>query len=53
MTAQPTPHELIAKHRPTLDQALEDFHYAPWGNRLRNWRWARTARTLLREAESA
>ncbi|MFJ3643849.1 phenylacetic acid degradation protein PaaN [Streptomyces sp. NPDC090108] len=23
MTAQPTPHELIAKHRPTLDQALE------------------------------
>ncbi|MGW0992267.1 phenylacetic acid degradation protein PaaN [Streptomyces sp. NPDC002523] len=23
MAAQPTPHELIAKHRPTLDQALE------------------------------
>jgi hypothetical protein len=36
-----------------LDQALEDHHYAPWGQRFRNWRWARTARRLLAEAEKA
>ncbi len=34
-----------------LDQALEDLHYAPWGTRLRNWRWSREARRLLAEAE--
>jgi hypothetical protein len=34
-----------------LDQALEDYHYAPWGERFRNWRCARKARTLLAEAE--
>ena len=34
-----------------LDQALEDHHYAPWGQRFRNWRWARKARTLVAEAE--
>jgi hypothetical protein len=34
-----------------LDQALEDHHYAPWGARWRNWRWAREARRLLAEAE--
>jgi hypothetical protein len=34
-----------------LDRALEDHHYASWGVRLRNWRWARTARKLLAEAE--
>jgi hypothetical protein len=34
-----------------LDQALEDNHYSPLGTRLRNWRWARTARKLLAEAE--
>jgi hypothetical protein len=36
-----------------LDRALEDHHYAPFGTRLRNWRWARTARKLLAEAENA
>jgi hypothetical protein len=36
-----------------LDRALEDHHYAPWGTRLRNWRWAREARKLLAEAEKA
>jgi hypothetical protein len=34
-----------------LDQALEDHHYAPWGTRYRNWRWASAARKLLAEAE--
>jgi hypothetical protein len=36
-----------------LDRALEDHHYAPWGTRFRNWRWARAARKLLAEAEKA
>lgn len=35
-----------------LDQALTDYHYSPLGSRWRNWRWAREARTLLREAET-
>jgi hypothetical protein len=34
-----------------LDQALEDYHFAPWSARWRNWRWAREARRLLAEAE--
>jgi hypothetical protein len=52
---------LLAEHlldngKPTeatqlLEQALEDYHYAPWGTRVRNWNWARTARRLLGEAE--
>lgn len=36
-----------------LEQALEDHSYAPLGARWRNWRWARTAQKLLREAEAA
>jgi hypothetical protein len=36
-----------------LDQTLEDHHFASWGKRLREWRWARTARQLLAEAEKA
>jgi hypothetical protein len=36
-----------------LDQTLEDYHYMPWGARLRNWRWAREARKLLAEAEKS
>lgn len=35
-----------------LDQALEDHSYMPFGKRLKNWRWARYAQRLLREAES-
>jgi hypothetical protein len=35
-----------------LDQALEDHAYAPLGKRLKNWRWARQAHRLLREAET-
>jgi hypothetical protein len=34
-----------------LDQALEDHHYSPWGQRFRNWSWARKARALVAEAE--
>ena len=33
-----------------LDQALEDHHFAPFKTRLRNWRWARHAQQLLKEA---
>ncbi len=36
-----------------LDQALDDYHYSPMGSKWRNWRWAREARVLLREAETA
>lgn len=36
-----------------LDRALEDLHYAPVGARWRNWRWAREARRLLKEADAA
>jgi hypothetical protein len=35
-----------------LDQALEDHAYTPLGKRLKNWRWARTAQRLLKEAEA-
>ncbi len=35
-----------------LEQALEEYHYAPWGARWRNWRWAREARRLLATAET-
>ncbi len=35
-----------------LDQALTDYHYSPLGARWRNWRWARQARVLLKEAET-
>jgi len=34
-----------------LDQALEDHHFAPFKTRLRNWRWARHAQQLLKEAD--
>jgi hypothetical protein len=34
-----------------LERALEDNQYAPWRERWRNWRWARTARQLLADAE--
>jgi hypothetical protein len=34
-----------------LDQALEDYQYAPLSTRWRNWRWARAARRLLADAE--
>jgi hypothetical protein len=36
-----------------LDDALADYHYSPWGARLRNWTCARQARRLLSEAENA
>ena len=36
-----------------LDQALEDLAYQSLGKRLKNWRWARDARRLLRQAETA
>jgi hypothetical protein len=36
-----------------LDVALEDYHYAPWNMRMRNWRWARQARRLMAEAAKA
>jgi hypothetical protein len=35
-----------------LDQALEDLAYLPLGKRLKNWRWARQAQRLLKEAET-
>ena len=35
-----------------VDQALTDYHYSPLGARWRNWRWARQARVLLKEAET-
>jgi predicted Zn-dependent protease len=35
-----------------LDQALEDHAYLPLGKRLKNWRWARQAQRLLKEAET-
>ncbi len=34
-----------------LDQALEDHSYTPLGKRMKNWKWARLAQRLLREAE--
>jgi hypothetical protein len=34
-----------------LDQALEDHAFTPLGKRLKNWRWARLAQRLLKEAE--
>lgn len=34
-----------------LDQALEDHAYSPLNKRLKNWRWARLAQRLLKEAE--
>jgi hypothetical protein len=35
-----------------LDQALEDHAYTPMGKRMKNWRWARQAQRLLKEAET-
>jgi hypothetical protein len=35
-----------------LDQALTDYQYSPLGARWRNWRWARQARLLLKDAEA-
>jgi hypothetical protein len=35
-----------------LDQALTDYEYSPLKARFRNWRWARQARLLLKEAEA-
>jgi hypothetical protein len=35
-----------------LDQALDDHYFSPFGRRWRNWRWARRARQLLKEAVS-
>ncbi len=35
-----------------LDQALEDHAFMPLGKRLKNWRWARQAQRLLKEAET-
>jgi hypothetical protein len=35
-----------------LDGALEDHAYTPFAKRLQNWRWARTAQRLLKEAET-
>jgi hypothetical protein len=35
-----------------LDQALEEHSFAPWGKRLKNWRVARHAQQLLKEAET-
>ncbi len=34
-----------------LEQALEDHAFAPFGTRLKNWRWARKAQQLLRDAQ--
>ncbi len=34
-----------------LDQALEDYHFAPFKQRVRQWRWARRAQRLLKEAD--
>jgi hypothetical protein len=45
-------HKLTAEAIPLLDQALEDYSFAPMGKRLKNWGWAREAQKLLREAES-
>jgi hypothetical protein len=47
---------LLNNERPSeavqlLEEALEDHHYAPWGARWHNRRWARDARWLLAEAE--
>jgi hypothetical protein len=36
-----------------LDQALTDHQFSPLAARWRNWRWAREARALLKEAEFA
>jgi hypothetical protein len=36
-----------------LDAALEEHSYAPLGKRLKNWKWARQAQRLLKEAETA
>jgi len=35
-----------------LDLALEEYSFAPFGKRLKNWKWARLARRLLKEAET-
>jgi hypothetical protein len=35
-----------------LDLALEDHAYLPLGKRLKNWRWARQAQRLLKQAET-
>jgi hypothetical protein len=36
-----------------LDHALTDHEYSPLRARWRNWRWARQARVLLKEAEAS
>ncbi len=36
-----------------LDRALEEHSYTPFGKRMKNWRWARRAQQLLKEAETA
>jgi hypothetical protein len=36
-----------------LDLALEEQSFAPFGKRLKNWRWSRRAHQLLKEAETA
>lgn len=35
-----------------LDLALEEHSYLPFGKRLKNWKWARHANRLLKEAET-
>lgn len=35
-----------------LDQALEEHSFAPFGKKLKNWKWARHAQRLLKEAET-
>jgi hypothetical protein len=35
-----------------LDQALEEHSFAPLGKRIKNWKWARQANRLLKEAET-
>jgi hypothetical protein len=46
----------LGQHRDAadvLDRGLTDYEYTRLGARLRNWRWARAARRLLKEAEAA
>jgi hypothetical protein len=35
-----------------LEHALEDHAYSPLGRRLQNWRWARLAQRLVKEAQT-
>jgi hypothetical protein len=45
--------KLSAEAIHVLDLALEEQSFAPFGKRLKNWRWARRAQQLLKEAETA